>query len=344
MSQASTDSYDDSSNYSSSIESYDSEENDNSNPDRYYEENDNDNDIFYNTSYCMGHYISYEDRIRLFYNGISTIPLEDITDDLCIQHINRWYNNEYGFSALHYIPYSVRSYRVSLYAVKFDISAIHDIPHRHSNYYMWYEYIQLDGSNLQNVPYDFRTPEICMIGVDKGNHIRSVPDSIVTYEMYKRSVIANKTNFIHIPNYNITIELCYLFLNSFSTVDKSVDKLHNIKYNIMCLRFGIYKISHTFLNVELCIIIVKIFGTLLALLPLHLRTYEVCLAAINQDGMSIKYVPYDIVNLKLYTLSIEKSMGYSIDYILDTCNNTSVPKYMIRNLIRQNSISIDLDQ
>lgn len=319
MSQASTDSYDDSSNYSSSIESYDSEENDNSNPDRYYEENDNDDNIHYNTSYCMGHYISYEDRIRLFYNGISTIPLEDITDDLCIQHINRWYNNEYGFSALHYIPYSVISYRVSLYAVKFDISAIHDIPHRHSNYYMWYEYIQLDGSNLQDVPYYFRTPEICMIGLDKGNHIRSVPDSIVTYEMYKRSVIANKTNFIHIPNNNITIELCYLFLNSFSTVensvdkslDKSVDKLHNIEdnieddieynimYNIMCLRFGIYKISDIFLNAELCITIVKISGTLLDLLPLHLRTYEVCLAAINQDEMSIKYVPSGVMNLKL---------------------------------------------
>lgn len=132
------------------------------------------------------------------------------------------------------------------------------------------------GRFFPDVPKKFRTKELCLIAFEYEPHnIEEFPEEHISYDLYLNAVSRSGYILQKTPARFLTHELCLAAVKSTG---------HQVKY-----------VPKEILDEEICLAALQNlkhlgFG-ILGDIPVSLRTYQVCLAAVQADAGSFKFVP-----------------------------------------------------
>ena len=224
---------------------------------------------FINSEFCSSFekkYI-YETPIRKFF-----LLQEDLEKECDIDSLLRW--KDVCEKVLKHYPYSLKH-----------------IDKKILTYEMCFKAVKLCYRTFENVPEEFKTKDIYMIAfASEPYFIKEFPEEFVTYDLWLEAVKKSGYLIKDIPHKYITEEIC---------LEAVKNKGHVIKH-----------IPEKFLTEEIRLEAIKCDNgfsyAILKNIPMHLRTYDVCLEAVIQSSESFEYVPKEHVTYELCSAAAEK--------------------------------------
>jgi hypothetical protein len=166
-------------------------------------------------------------------------------------------------------------------------------------YEMCLSAIKKCGRFFSDVPEKFRTKELCLIAFEHEPHnIEEIPEEHISYDLYLNAVSRSGYILQKTPARFLTHELCLAAVKSTG---------HQVKY-----------VPKEILDEEICLTAIQNLKNLgfgiLGDIPVNLRTYQVCLAAVQADSGSFKYVPEEHITYEL-CLAATKQHSFGLDEI-----------------------------
>ena len=152
-----------------------------------------------------------------------------------------------------------------------------------------------------HVPDEFKTEEICLLAFEKEpHHLERFPKNLITYELCLAGVKRSGYLLREIPSEFVTYETCM----------EAVKRQGHILGDV----------PESLLDEEMCLIALQNMNGLgfgiLKRIPERLRTYSVCLAAVQTDSGSFDYVPDEHKTYELCYAAVKKS-SFGIENIPD---------------------------
>jgi hypothetical protein len=125
--------------------------------------------------------------------------------------------------------------------------------------------------------------------IENDVNILSIPDELITKEMWVEAIKQNGSLLEYVPKNLRTIDLCMIAV---TTSD--------------IWRPALRSVPEEFKSKELCMSAVKQNGESLAYVPIELRTKEMCVAAVKTDWKAVQYVPPTTENKDIFKYVVQK--------------------------------------
>jgi hypothetical protein len=198
------------------------------------------------------------------------------------------------------IPNEAKTEEFWLEVVSVHGQVFRQVPQKMKNYKMHLAAVKGDELSLESIPKKFITEEVCLAAIknERGTRVlQHVPENLKTPEICLNAVKKAGDNLRYVPEELKTPEMCLIAAKELS--------VHLMKY-----------IPKHFLTPEICLKIVKNKYKLFTI-PLELRTLEVCLASVRNNGDNLKDVPEKLKTLKMCLLAVQKyvSWGRNLQYV-----------------------------
>jgi len=256
------------------------------------------------------------------------------TPEVCLAAVQSW-----GY-ALKYVPEALRTPEICLAAVQQDGWALQYIPEALQTPEVCLAAVQQHGNVLEYVPEALRTPEICLAAVrqdhkalkyvpevlrsanfiyasfetikKKCSNVQSMPEPVLTEELYVEAIEADAEIIQHIPVALRTEKVCHAVIeaNWKRWLKEPPPKIDSFERCLDLVRKdgeAIMFVPGKYLTEELCLAAVQQYGDALAYVPEALRTPELCLAAVQQFGPALDYVPKTLLTPELCLAAVQES-------------------------------------
>jgi Domain of unknown function (DUF4116) len=142
--------------------------------------------------------------------------------------------------------------------------------------------IKHNSENIQFIPVDKLTNSLCHMAVENAKSypysciMKYIPDKFKTLSLINKAI---SKKFIVSPYVPAHLALQQIYTNAISENP-----------------FNLIGTPERFLNEELCLLAVSIYGILLEFVPESIINKTICLEAVKQDGLAVQYVPMSILN------------------------------------------------
>ncbi len=157
------------------------------------------------------------------------------------------------------------------------------------------------------------TNEICINAINKSCWvIRSIPNSMITYEMYLTAIRQDGSIILVTPESMITSELCFAAVHQNGWNLEYIPKqfksfeiyLEAVKQDGRVLQI----ISDKHKTKEICMTAVSQNGWSIQVVNESLLSTEICMAAVRQAGRSLQFIPESFITLELCRTAVNQDI------------------------------------
>jgi len=269
-----------------------------------------------------------------------SIPRHILTHEMCTMTIL-----EHGTS-LSNIPGPLRSASLCEFAVRHNGFNLQGVPTGLITPELCEIAVRQNGRALEFVPGELRTPRLCELAVsENGIALQFVPPALCTEQLCETAITKNGDAFIYVPDALKTVALFE------EAAKRTLGALKSVPLHIC------NSITEQVIVAKLA---VEAEGYTLSSLPLHLRTLEVCEAAVRNrpsafrfspipsrtpklcsltvslDGSQLEHVPQDYRSVAVCETAVTQD-GLALKHVPITLRTAS----MCLSAVRQNGLALD---
>lgn len=162
--------------------------------------------------------------------------------------------------------------------------------------------VKKSGKYFPDVPVKFRSKEVCLLGFEYEPHsIKYFPEEHLSYDLYLQAVRRSGYILEETPKKYLTYELCLTAVKQKGAqVEYVPEELLDENLCLAALQnlnghgFGILnKIPHALRTYSVCLAAVQADHGSFGYVPEEYKTYELCLAAVKKNAFKLEGIPED---------------------------------------------------
>jgi len=269
----------------------------------------------------------YRAAVRQSWRVLEFTPEEHRTEELCLLALHQ------SGTAFPSIPRHILTHEMCTMTILEHGTSLSNIPEPLRSAPLCDFAVRHNGFNLRGVPPGLITPELCEIAVrQNGRALEFVPRELRTQRLYELAVSENGIALRFVPPALCTEQLCETAItqdgNAFIYVPDALKTValfeEAAKRTLGALKSVPLHICNSITEqVLVAKLAVEAEGYTLSSLPLHLRTLEVCEAAVRNRPSAFRFSPIPLRGPKLCSLAVALD-GAQLEHVPQECRSSAL--------------------